>query len=97
VKNISHLTEGYPAELAEQIRKTYPGQAHFAGTGPVACTCGQCAHHGYYRVTRNDYGDAVKTTKTPACAEFWRLTGKHGPAVPRNAEACKYFQRRDGE
>jgi hypothetical protein len=90
---LPHLTSGYSAELDHQINTTHAGQAHFANTGPFGATCGECAFLGYHRQHRNANGDNVKATHHGGCAKFHELTGKHGPVVPKDAAACKYFQR----
>src|SRR5262249_7472747 len=46
-------TPGFSPELEEKIRRTYPGQAHFAGTGPFAATCGNCVFLGYSKQRRS--------------------------------------------
>jgi hypothetical protein len=95
INNVRYLADGYSPELVAQIQKSHQGQAHFAGTGPFAATCGDCVHLGYYRQVHNGAGDTIRTQRVGGCAEFHRLTGKHGPAVPRHAEACRYFRRND--
>jgi hypothetical protein len=90
-----HLTSGYAPELAAQIRTTHPGQAHWANSGPFGATCGECVHLGYWKQARNAAGEIVNTTRAKGCAKFHALTGKHGPAVPASAAACKYFERRE--
>ena len=90
------MTSGYDAILTHQIRTTRPGMAHWANSGPFGATCGQCAHFGYWKQVRNAAGNIAKTTRiNGGCAKFLALTGKHGPAVPANAAACKYFQRKE--
>jgi hypothetical protein len=93
--NTPYLTAGGSAELEHQIRQTHPGQAHWAGSGPLDCVCGECAHLGYWRQIRNSHGEVVHTRKASGCAMFHRLTGGHGPAVPASAGACRHFQRKE--
>jgi hypothetical protein len=91
------LTEVHAPELARQLRQTVPGMAHFAATGPLGRYCKGCAHFGYRRVSRNGAGDVVRTTlRKNSCAKFHELTGKHGPAIPPDTEACRHF-RPEGE
>jgi len=85
-----HLTPGHSEVLARQIRATYPGQAHFANSGPFGATCGDYGFLGYHRQTRNKNGDIHRA----GCKKFYQLTGNHGPRVP--AAACRYFQRKEG-
>jgi hypothetical protein len=68
------------------------GQAHWAGTGPEGATCGQCAFLGYWQKSYNEAGDTVNTKKSAGCAEFYRLTGRHGAPVGRAALACRHFR-----
>jgi hypothetical protein len=95
-KGDSLLTEGYASGLAQQIRATRPGQAHWAGSGPFGATCGDCTHLGYWKRRHNASGDLVNSTRSNGCAKFFQLTGGHGPAVPKNTSACRHFERRGG-
>ena len=88
------LTPGFGVELERQLRKTYPGQAHFAGTGPVGAHCEHCCHAGYWRQHRNAAGAIIHTQFVGGCARFYALTGKHGAVVPPSAEACRHFKAR---
>jgi hypothetical protein len=92
-----HLTGGCEPELRGQINKTYPGMAHWAGSGPFGATCGECAHLGYWRQYRNERGEIVRTAHSAGCARFHQLTHGHGPAVPPQAEACRHCERRNTE
>src|SRR5262249_39721909 len=83
-----YLTAGYAPELELQISKTRPGMAHFADTGPCGTTCGECAHFGYLRQPRN------RTGTRAGCAEFHRLTDKHGPVIADTTPSCRYFQHK---
>jgi hypothetical protein len=96
MKITPNLTAGFPPLAEQQIRQTYEGQAHFAGSGPFGATCGECAHLGYYRQVRNGRGETVATPFTGGCSKFYQLTGKHGPVVPGHAESCRHFERREG-
>jgi hypothetical protein len=92
-----NLTQGYSDALAHQIYTTYPGQAHFANSGPFGATCGDCELLGYYRERRNSAGDTVGARHYGGCKKFHQLTGKHGPVVPKHAAACRHFQRKKEE
>jgi hypothetical protein len=87
-----YLSDGYSPELTAQMRATRPGQAHWAETGPIGKTCGDCAHLGYQRQHRNASGDLVKSERTGGCQRYFQLTGKHGPVVPATAGACRHFE-----
>lgn len=85
-----HLTAG-PHDRA--ARDTFPGQAHFAGTGPQLKTCRECAywdHAGlhHYHSKRGMFGGAIKPAR---CRKFQELTGSAGDKVPDDAVACKHF------
>ena len=95
MKTTLHFTAGYSPELTTQIRRSREGQAHFAGTGPFAATCGECAFLGYWKQVRSAGGDTVKSLRVGGCEKFFQLTGKHGAVVPPRTDACRYFQRRE--
>jgi hypothetical protein len=95
MKNTAHLTAGHEPGLSAQIAKTRPGMAHWAATGPFGRTCGDCSYLGYWQQIRNAAGNTVTTKRRHGCAKFLALAGNHGPAVPRNTEACRYFEPRD--
>ena len=90
-----HLTAGYDPVLTAQIAKTRPGMAHWAGSGPFGRTCGDCSYLTYWQQIRNAAGNNVGTKQRHGCAKFRELTGRHGPVVPKHAEACRYFAPRD--
>jgi len=75
MENASYLTPGHNPTLAAQIAKTWPGQAHWAGSGPLGETCASCEHLGYERQIR---GPKMKTRRHSGCAKFLALTGRHG-------------------
>lgn len=89
-----HLTVTDSAFEAQRLR-TWPGMAHFAGTGPQFKTCRECsfwnnngADPGYYAQGGKHKG----TIKPRECARYTQLmAGAHGPAVPHGASACKHF------
>lgn len=72
-------------------RKTYPGMAHFAGTGPAGMTCRLC------RWWENDQGNrwlGGGTLKAARCAKYTALLDQKGKTIPHDAAACKYFEGR---
>ena len=89
---ISQHMKSLDPEFDRRVAATYPGQAHFAGTGPDGATCGQCAHLGYWKKIYTSAGEPAHAKKSSGCAEFYRLTGEHGPAVPGTALACRHFR-----
>jgi hypothetical protein len=96
MKTTAHLTSINP-EFERQVAKSRPGMAYFAGTGPFAVSCGDCASWSYWRQIRNASGDLVRTSKSSGCKKFFELTGRHGPALPPGTEACRYFERRESK
>jgi hypothetical protein len=73
------------------------GMAYFAGSGPPGETCQGCALHGYRRQRTSGWDAELQqfTTKTyyyNGCAQFKKLTGRHGPPVAKTNRACKYWQ-----
>jgi hypothetical protein len=90
----SHLTVLDPDFEAKRNR-TYPGMAHFAGTGPSGQVCRSClfwtgcgVDSGYY-AKNGKHGGQLKPR---ACARHRALMGGEiGPAIPHGASACKYF------
>lgn len=84
-----HLTQASGDYGPKDVR---PGMASFVGSGPPGKTCGDCAHRGYHRVVVAQNNQSTRTVKTNSCAEFRRLTGKHGPVVKDDWPACKYFE-----
>jgi len=90
-----YLTQGHSDVVARQIRATYPGQAHFANTGPFGVTCGECGFLGYHRQICNQAGDTIRGVHRGGCEKFRQLTGKDGPVVPAHAAACRYFEHKE--
>jgi hypothetical protein len=95
MNNTPFLTTAHAPELAQQIRQTRDGQAHWAGTGPFAATCGECEFLGYWRQRRSASGEVIKTQRVGGCAQTFKLTGKHGAVIPPATSACRYFVRRE--
>ena len=66
-----------------------PGMAFFPGTGPALTTCYTCKFHGYYR----EHGVTGTRYKHFGCKKFFELAGVHGPVVPDDSKACKYYEK----
>lgn len=78
----------------EQINKTVPGMAHWAGTGPKGKTCRECIS---FATTGQRYaskgGKHAKGELMPSrCAAYRRLKGEAGKPVPHWKQACKHFE-----
>jgi hypothetical protein len=92
LKNSIFLTR---APCDGMARETYPGMAHFAGTGPKSATCRQCEHwdHGHsYYARRGKFGGLIKPAR---CRKFRALTNADGGRVPGDSAACRHFEQAD--
>jgi hypothetical protein len=91
-----HLTNPFP-ELEAQRRRTVPGMAYWAGSGPAGTTCRECVfwtgcgqEKGYYASKGMKRG----TLKPRKCERYRQMMrGETGPAVPYLTAACKHFER----
>lgn len=72
--------------FAQKPRRTVPGMAFFAGTGPVGETCGTCSY-----LTES----IRRGQRIDRCPKFTELMqGKAGDSVPKSTPACRYFRPR---
>jgi hypothetical protein len=94
IQPTANLTKMYADELERQAGLTYPGQAYFADSGPFGAICGECAFWTYRRAFLDRAGNTTRTGRAPGCRKFLDLAGEHGPGVPKEAHACKYFERK---
>ncbi len=62
---------------------SYPGMAHFAGTGPAGNFCRECRH---FIARRGKKSETI-------CAKYRELMRRIGPAIPGHAEACRHFEK----
>jgi hypothetical protein len=81
------MTHGLTA-VNQQAASTFVGMAHFAGTGPVGGTCGQCSFWGDGNQPERFAKDRMKPR---TCLKHRQLTGREGAAVPHYAGACRHF------
>jgi hypothetical protein len=96
MKNSNYMITAYAPKLEHQIRKSYPGQAHFAGSGPPKTKCIDCAAYGYWQQIYDKSGNTKRSKRHRGCKVFRSLTGSDGPSFPgKKAEACKYFIKED--
>lgn len=89
----SHLTEMFDGGFSQQLRKTPPGMAHLAGTGPSGETCRTCRFFeaGKYYATGGKHRGQLRPAP---CAKYRQLSnGVKGAAVPHSARACKHFEK----
>lgn len=84
-----HLTA---APIDVLARASYPGMAHFAGTGPRGSTCRECIFfdHGPhdYRSKNGKHRGLIEPAK---CKKYQQITMQAGAKIPDDAAACKYF------
>jgi hypothetical protein len=70
--------------VERQALRSVAGMAYFAGTGPIAKTCGQCP-----------FWAGKPSSDAAICLKYKRMMdGRQGPPVPREMDACKYFEER---
>ena len=73
-------------------RASYPGMAHFAGTGPHGKTCRECLffNHGPhdYRAKNGKHRGLIEPA---TCGKYRAITLNVGAKIPDDAQACKYF------
>lgn len=75
-----------PAPFDAQARASFPGQAHWGGSGPQGMTCRQCQHWSV---------DPLSARQSRARCEMYRtLTGSDGALVPARASSCRHFTAR---
>jgi len=84
IRKTEHLTPAYGG-TERLIDITFPGMAHFAGSGPSGQYCGGCRHWA-----------GTSTRKQAPCGKYLALTSCNGRQVPRSAKACKYFLASEG-
>jgi hypothetical protein len=89
------FTRDRSGSLDRQIQTTHRGQAHFANSGPVGATCGDCIFLGYDRKVCNGSGDTIKVVRYGGCKKYHEFTNKHGPIVPAHAGACRHFEHKE--
>jgi len=72
-------------ELAEQVRNTIPGMAHWAGTGPKGSTCGTC---------KNLVDIQWGVGRTTRCQKYYSMMNKKwGPKkIDPQTPSCKYYE-----
>lgn len=85
--------------ITPQQRRTRPGMAYFANTGPIGKHCADCAFWGYHRERAEKYDprigqNVVRKYRHNGCEKYRQMTGTHGPVISRDLAACKYFEAR---
>ena len=88
-----HLTDMF-GEWDQAYRKTHPGQAHLAGSGPESKTCRECAHFtNEGRYSANSAKHPGNGLKPGYCRKYTALMKKKGPKFPHAARACRHFEQ----
>ena len=80
-----HLTSTNP-ELEAAAARTPYGMAHWAGSGPIGKTCGQCV-----------YLVDVNRSTPRRCAKYQQMMRRWGGVIARSTAACKYFEAKPGD
>jgi hypothetical protein len=89
LKSSIPLTSINPA-LDQQLRTTYAGQAHWAGSGPQGEWCRNCVFWSWANRSNN------KDLSARPCVRYRELTGDTKPkTVPHDAKACRHFESRE--
>lgn len=85
------------AEFDQQVRVTYLGQAHFAGTGPAGTTCRQCR---FWHLSDAD-GEPQPPYYSGETGELHKarcnrpMMNKAHRRVPHDAPSCRLFEASD--
>ena len=90
-----HLKPVHGDRMEDLIRKSHPGMAHWAGTGPDDKTCRECIsfmQKGHYSASNKLHGSRLKDAP---CRKFQKMMGKKGNDIPPTASACKFFEQND--
>ena len=94
MKNNDHLTAPN-ATLAEQVRASVPGMAHFALTGPAGRTCRECEHWGAGGGRDGGYyADGQRLLKPRMCNKYRKLMllgRKNSPLIRYDTPSCRHF------
>lgn len=86
-----HLTE---APVDRFARASYPGMAHFAGTGPRLKTCRECLFYAHDKYDYRSKNGKLRGLILPAsCKKYKQITQQTGDKIPDDAQACKYFDQ----
>jgi len=86
---MDHLTSTNP-ELERAAAKTYPGMAHWAGSGPAGETCGKCLNYGDIG---DDGGSRIKRNR---CLKYYAMMDRVGGVIPAGTAACRHFEKAVG-
>ena len=76
------VTHGTRLHEGVTPHQTYPGQAHFAGTGPQGARCETCMFL------------ANRRGLNASCSKFASLMQRIGPRFPVEAFACRHYETR---
>jgi hypothetical protein len=83
-----------PDKISDQAKATYPGQAHWGGSGPRGKTCRECTF--WALPERDAYFAGSDLLKDQSCNKAKAMMNLvMSPKVPPLARACKYFAPRE--
>lgn len=71
--------------------RTYPGMAHWGGSGPNEKTCRECVHFlspGYFEASNARTPNRLKDGR---CGKYKAMMSEEGAAFPPDASACRFF------
>lgn len=93
------LTDMFDSSFESAYRKTPPGMAHLAGSGPAGRVCRECTRF-YFEKGKPEYWAASNkvcgnTLKPARCSKFREMTKVKGAKFPAETPACKYFEQSD--
>lgn len=79
-------------ELDDRAVRTPRGMAFWIGTGPQGSTCRECKFYTFegYKANRGNKGGMLKNGR---CQKYESLMRAHGPTIPCELSACKYFDQ----
>lgn len=83
-------------EWETAYRKTFPGQAHLAGSGPEGKTCRECrlfSNEGRY--SANSAKHPPNSLKPGHCRKYTVLMKRQGAKFPHSARACRHFEQNE--
>jgi hypothetical protein len=86
-----NLTTGYAPDVAEKMRQSHSGMAHFARTGPVGTSCADCIFLGD-QFAGQPGNERRRRQDACGCLKYLELMGCHGGTVPGNTPSCRYYQ-----
>lgn len=88
------LLHASAAKTDRDAALTWPGQAHWGGSGPRGKTCRECQH--WHGGGPGGYYEATNSLRDATCQKFadtMTLKPANCPKVPHSALACRHFEQ----